>query len=110
MENKIELICKTLNEKLAEDIISIDFDHQNALTDFFIIATAKNYRHGSSLVDFVEKALDEVGIHVSNIDQSKDSGWFVMDYDDVVVHIFLEEDREKYQLEHLWQDFHITKM
>ncbi len=110
MENKIELICKTLNEKLAEDVTVIDFDMHNALTDYFIIATAKNYRHGSSLVDFVDEALFNAGYEVSSIEKSKESGWFVMDYKDVVVHIFLEEDREKYNLERLWQDFHITKM
>lgn len=110
MENKIEIICNTLNEKLAEDVIVIDFDHQNALTDYFIIATAKNFRHGNSLVDFVEEALKQNGYEIRNTEMSKDSGWFVLDCEDVIVHIFLEEDRAKYQLERLWADFRITKM
>ena len=110
MKNKIEIICNTLNEKLAEDVVVIDFDHQNALTDYFIIATAKNFRHGNSLVDFVEEALKQNGYEIRNTEMSKDSGWFVLDCEDVIVHIFLEEDRAKYQLERLWADFHITKM
>lgn len=110
MNKELEIVCNILNEKIATDITVIDFDKHNPICDYFVLATAKNYRHAYSLVEFTEEAVLKAGYDVKNIDAKKDAGWLILDLDDIVVHIFLEEDRNKYQLERLWQDFHITKM
>ena len=106
----IKLITDKLEEKLAEDIVLIDFTNQGYVTDYFIICTAKNYRHANSLVDFVEEEVLKNGHEIMQINNERDSGWLVMDLNEVVVHIFSKNDRELYQLERLWQDLPITKM
>lgn len=106
----INLIANKLNEKLAEDIVLIDFTNRGYVADYFMICTAKNYRHASSLVDFVEEEVLKNGYEIKHINNVRDSGWLVIDMNDVVLHIFTQSDRELYQLERLWQDLPITKM
>ena len=110
MTELINKIVYVLNDKLAEDISIIDFNHTNSVTDYFIIATAKNYRHANSLVDFLSDELDKLDVEIYHIHNIKDSGWLVIDLGDIVIHIFLNEDRDKYQLEKLWADQIILKM
>lgn len=110
MNDLLEKIVKLLDKKQADDITVIDFDHRSSVADYFVIVTAKNYRHASSLCDDIYEFLVGEDIRDFKIDDSKDSGWLVVDINDIVVHIFLREDREKYQLEKLWADHSVLKM
>jgi ribosome-associated protein len=104
MAELLDIVLKTLDEKLAEDILTIDMSEVNPFTDHFVICTARNVRHAQSLAEFLEKAVLENGYDIRAREGEKDSTWILVDLFDVVVHIFTEETRKMYRLESLWAD------
>ena len=93
-----------LNDKKGEDIKVIEIGKLSTVADYFIIANGSNAPHVESLVDNVEEELLKENIHAERIEGVKSSGWILMDYNDVVVHVFSKEDRLFYDLERIWRD------
>lgn len=93
-----------LNDKKGEDIKVIEIGKLSTVADYFIIANGSNAPHVESLVDNVEEELLKENIHPERIEGVKSSGWILMDYSDVVVHVFSKEDRLFYDLERIWRD------
>ena len=93
-----------LNDKKGEDIKIIEIGKLSTVADYFIIANGSNAPHVESLVDNVEEELLKENIHAERIEGVKSSGWILMDYSDVVVHVFSKEDRLFYDLERIWRD------
>jgi ribosome-associated protein len=107
-ENQIESsetarrIVDLLSDRQAEDIVLLDIHEIAYFTDYFVIATALNQRHVSALIDTLEKDLANEGIKALHREGEPSSGWVLLDYGGVIVHIFTPEDREFYNLEGLW--------
>ena len=93
-----------LSDKKGEDIKVIEIGKLSTVADYFIIANGSNAPHVESLVDNVEEELLKEDIHPERIEGVKSSGWILMDYSDVVVHVFAKEDRLFYDLERIWRD------
>lgn len=93
-----------LSDKKGEDIKVIEIGKLSTVADYFIIANGSNAPHVESLVDNVEEELLKENIHAERIEGVKSSGWILMDYNDVVVHVFSKEDRLFYDLERVWRD------
>lgn len=93
-----------LSDKKGEDIKVIEIGKLSTVADYFIIANGSNAPHVESLVDNVEEELLKESIHAERIEGVKSSGWILMDYNDVVVHVFSKEDRLFYDLERIWRD------
>lgn len=93
-----------LSDKKGEDIKIIEIGKLSTVADYFIIANGSNAPHVESLVDNVEEELLKENIHAERIEGVKSSGWILMDYNDVVVHVFSKEDRLFYDLERIWRD------
>ena len=97
-------ICELALDKLGEDIVEMDLRGHSALADFFVVVTAGSTIHSQAiakeLVD-VLRSEGERAFHVEGVDNGQ---WVLLDYVDVVVHIFLREVREFYGLERLWGD------
>lgn len=93
-----------LSDKKGEDIKVIEIGKLSTVADYFIIANGSNAPHVESLVDNVEEELLKENIHPERIEGVKSSGWILMDYSDVVVHVFAKEDRLFYDLERIWRD------
>ena len=102
MSEKVKAIAEVLDKHLAEDIVVIDFGKSGPICDHFIICTARNDRHSESLVDFLKKELKDFDIY--HLDDG-DFTWQIVDYNDVMVHIFLEDIRAQYNLEKLWSEY-----
>ena len=93
-------IMAILEEKKAADILALDISEISTLADYFILASAENVRQLDALEDAVEE-----GIRLElNKEGEGDSGWILMDYKDIVVHLFTKEQREFYDLEKIWSD------
>lgn len=93
-------IMAILEEKKAADILALDISKISTLADYFILASAENVRQLDALEDAVEE-----GIRLElNKEGEGDSGWILMDYKDIVVHLFTKEQREFYDLEKIWSD------
>ena len=99
-----------MDEKLAEDLIVLDFRAQSPYVDYFIIGTARNYRMAKSIVDNVEEKVLKEGYEVKRIYAEKETKWLLVDLGDVVCHVFYDGERELYNLEGLWKDLPIVKM
>lgn len=99
-----ELAVKALDGKKGFDIKLIKIDDVSSIADYFVIATGTSNTHVKALADEVEFKLDQSGISVSHIEGYRSDSWILLDYVDVIVHVFSEEAREYYDLERLWQD------
>ncbi len=104
MEKKLERIVKILDEKLAENIVALKIDELTVISDYFVIATGTSAIHIRSLADELEEKLEkEDGIRPVAV-EGRASGWILLDYSEVVVHLFTSDAREYYKLERLWAD------
>ena len=99
----VEKIVKVLDNKKAEEIKVIKISELTVLSDYFIIANGTSNTHVRALAEEVEAELSEIGVEPRNI-EGRSTGWILLDYGDVVVHVFTPRDREYYNLERLWQD------
>lgn len=96
-------IVKALDEKKAEDIKLIRISELTVLADYFIIANGTSNTHVRALAEEVEYASEQYGVSPKNI-EGKSTGWILLDYGDIVVHVFTPHDRDYYSLERLWKD------
>lgn len=97
--------ARAANEKKATDILVQEVRELIGVTDYFVIATATNNRQVKAIIDEVEEVLrDQQGIKPDHREVSTDGSWSLLDYGNVVVHVFMAESREFYRLEQLWND------
>ncbi|MEE1503819.1 MAG: ribosome silencing factor [Acutalibacteraceae bacterium] len=99
----VKKIVKALDDKKGNDIQVIKIEELTIVADYFVICTANSNTHVRSLADEVEYQLEEAGIKADHI-EGRATGWVLLEYHGVVVHIFLEEARNYYNLERLWED------
>ena len=98
------LTAKAISSKKGLNIKLIEIGDISSLADYMVIATGTSSTHVKAIADEVEYQLDEAGISVSHIEGYRSNSWILLDYVDVIVHIFSGEAREFYDLERLWQD------
>lgn len=99
-----KLIIDALEEKKAEEIKVLDIEHVSSIADYFIIASGTNRNQVQAMADSVEETLGRAGVEPKQIEGYQNANWILMDYRDVVVHIFDEENRLFYDLERIWRD------
>ncbi len=95
-------IVDILTDRQAENVVLLDIQRVASFTDFFVIATAQNSRHMTALMETLDRDLAAEGVHSIHIEGESDSGWVLLDFSDVIVHLFTPEDRAYYNLEGLW--------
>ncbi len=103
-KSKIQLIVKAIDSKRGEDIKAIKISDLTIISDYFIIANGTSSTQVKAIADEVEFKLKEAGISPLRIEGYQSANWIVLDYSDVVVHIFYKETRAFYNLERLWND------
>lgn len=99
-----KLAVQVLDQKKADKIEVIEISDITILSDYFVIASADNTTHVKALADEVEFELKKLGKNPARTEGYQSANWIVLDYLDVVVHIFYEETRNYYNLEKLWSD------
>lgn len=99
-----KIAYNALTEKKGEDVKVIEITEISSFTDYFIIADGNNPTQVNALVDNVEEQLGKAGFSPKRIEGIGNSNWVLMDYGDVIVHVFSKEDRLFYDLERLWRD------
>ena len=102
------LAYKALDEKKAMDIKIIDIGEVSTIADYFIIASGGNQNQVQAMVDNVEEKLGRAGYEPKQIEGTRSSSWILMDYGDLIVHVFDEENRLFYDLERIWRDGHTS--
>lgn len=111
METKeqVKIIVKALEDKKAADISVLDISRLSIMADYFIIASGANKNQIGAMIDEIEEKLYKTGIRPKAIEGSNTSGWVLMDYQDIVIHIFDTESRAFYDLERIWGDSRVIK-
>ena len=106
METKelVAQIYRVLDEKKAEDISVIDISEISVIADYFVVASANNQNQLTAMCDAVDEMMYKKGIHAKQIEGNRSSTWILMDYQDIIVHLFSVEDRLFYDLERIWKD------
>lgn len=99
-----KIAYSALDEKKAEDIVAIEISEVSVLADYFIIANGTNPSQVTALVDNVEGQLSKAGYEPKRIEGIGNKSWILLDYGDVIIHIFSKEDRLFYDLERIWRD------
>ncbi|MBO5285404.1 MAG: ribosome silencing factor [Clostridia bacterium] len=99
-----EKISKILLNKKANDVTCINIQEKTIVADYYVIATAKSSPHVKALSEYLEEELDKEEIAPLRREGTREGRWAVVDYGDVVVHIFNDETRLFYNLEKLWSD------
>jgi len=102
---KIVKLCRTIAEdKKATDPVIFDVRKISSVADYFLICSGGSEPHLKAIADAIDRGLRDAGVRTRHHDGYPKSRWVVMDFGDVMVHIFHPELREHYDLEHLWGD------
>jgi ribosome-associated protein len=100
---KLALILEALDAKKAQDVVTLEVGRQTQMMDLLVICTGTSNIHIRSLADGVIESMKEHGYKGVRAEGYNEARWVLLDYGDVVLHIFAEDDREFYRLEEFWQ-------
>lgn len=92
------------DSKQAEDLVALDVSGPLPLTDIFLLASGRNERQVQAIADEIEERLLEIGVKSLRREGRGESRWILLDFGDLVAHVFHQEDRMYYSLERLWKD------
>jgi ribosome-associated protein len=92
------------SDKQATDIILLDIQGVATFADYFVLLSADSMRQINALVDDIALQLKTENIHIGHKEGTAEGGWVLLDYGDVLIHVFSPEEREYYRLEELWRD------
>lgn len=100
----VGIIYRALDSKLAMDIKIIDISEVSTIADYFVIASGSNENQTDALVENVDYMMSKAGHQNKNIEGFRRGGWTLLDFGDIVVHVFDTESREFYNIERIWKD------
>lgn len=99
-----KLAITALEDKKAEEIKVIDISEVSVIADYFIIANGTNRSQIQALSDHVEETLGKAGVSLRQVEGYDNANWVLLDFHDVIIHIFDKENRLFYDLERIWRD------
>lgn len=101
---KVKILAQAGYDKKGEDISIMDMEGLTMLGDYFLVVTANNVKHAQSVADAIEDAGAEQGMTVLHREGYREGDWILLDFGDVIAHVFTGEYRHFYGLEELWKD------
>ena len=103
-KDMLKVIIDALQDKKAEDIRVIDISNVSVIADYFVIASGSNTNQIQAMVDNVEEEMFKAGYDDPKVEGYNTASWILLDYTDVIVHVFSKDDRFFYDLERIWRD------
>ncbi|TWX37314.1 ribosome silencing factor [Frigoribacterium sp. ACAM 257] len=100
----LQIAARAADDKQAEDLVALDVSEPLALTDVFLLASGRNERNVVAIASEIEDKMLEAGARTLRREGRAEGRWILLDFGDVVVHVFHDEDRQYYSLERLWSD------
>lgn len=99
-----KIAARTAEDRLADDILVLDVSKSFFYADYFVICSGNTTRHTSRIAEEVQRKMKEAGVRLKRAEGAAEATWILLDFGDVIVHIFTSEAREFYKLENLWKD------
>ncbi len=103
-KDKVKIIYDALQDKKGIDIKVLDISKISVMADYFVIASGANKNQVQAMTDNVEEELAKNKIYSKHVEGYATANWILLDYEDVIIHVFNEEDRMFYDLEKIWSD------
>jgi ribosome-associated protein len=103
-EHKVRRAARAALDKRATDLVVLDVQGISSVTDYFLVCSGKSTTHMETITDAIRAELKSDGVRPLHAEGVAESGWILLDYGDVLMHVFLEETRMYYALERLWGD------
>lgn len=101
----VKTAVNALEDKKAFDIRVIDISKISVIADYFVIASGSNENQVQAMVDNINEQLFKAGVEIEpKIEGLNTSNWVLLDYKEVIIHVFMEEDRKFYDIERIWRD------
>ena len=104
----LDAIAQTIYDKKGSNILALDVRGISTMADYYLIAEGNVDRHVRSISFGIKDALHDLDLHPFHIEGQKEGDWVVLDYGDIVIHLFTPELRERYALEELWKESKIV--
>ena len=104
IKETVLFIKEKIEEKKGEDVIILDIGKKTSIADYMLIASVSNERLLGAVAEYIDDELAELGIHHKNIEGKKESGWILIDYNDIIVNLLTGDMRDKYSIEKIWVD------
>lgn len=101
---KLKKVVFAIDDKLGKDLKVLDIHGISSIADYFIIASGSNKNHVQSIVDNIEELLREEGYSPKQVEGYHSASWILLDYGDVIIHIFDDENRSFYDMDRMWKD------
>ena len=103
-ERKVRRAARAALDKRATDLVVLDVQGLSSVTDYFLVCSGKSTTHMKTITDAIRAELKSDGVRPLHAEGVAESGWVLLDYGDVLIHVFLEDTRTYYALERLWGD------
>ena len=101
---KMEIVVDAALDVKAEDVVALDVKELSSFADVFVVASGRSDRQVRAIADSIEAAVKNAGASPLGIEGHAEGHWVLIDLDDVIVHVFTPETRERYAIERLWSD------
>lgn len=110
MKEVLKIAKKALDDKFGEDIVILNISKISVIADYFIIAEGSNINQVKAMADEVCEKLEEVGVSLRHSEGQSTAKWILLDFGDIIVHIFDKESRQFYSLERIWGDAEVLSV
>lgn len=104
MKEILKRIVNIIEDKKGEQTVVLDISEISSLADYFVISSANNINQLQAISDDLQELLEKEGLKINNVEGAKNSSWVLLDFTDIVIHLFTKEDRIFYNLERIWAD------
>ncbi len=102
--DKVKVIYNALDDKKGIDIKVLDIQDISVIAEYFVIVGGSNKSQVQALVDNVEDEMAKIDCHTKHVEGYQTANWILLDYGDIIVHVFNQDDRLFYDLERIWRD------
>jgi len=108
--NVVSTLCNELDKKFGKDIVALDLSELSPVADFFVLVTGNSAPQLNALAETTREILTKKGLKLSHAEGVKSAQWVLLDFGDIIVHIFDSEARQYYNLERVWRDAKVVNV
>lgn len=108
-QEKLNIICKAIADKKGVQIRILHVSELTSIADYFVLSTVRNQKQAQAAAEEVEEKMEEAGERPLRHEGLREGDWVLLDFGNIIVHIFTDEERRRYELDHLWGEAPVTE-